>query len=367
MKERVTYFDGVRGLMALNVVLHHFTILFFPELYYVNQNCWWSKSPLAVLNNGNIAVQYFFVLSSFLLTCSMYTRHIDFEAVIKKVVSRYFRLIPMVFLATVLAYGLMKGGMMYHHMLKDYISNFDAISCFNNFTPSLGNLFTNIFLNTFINTNEYVSPFWTIKWEMIGYFVTLALLSLKEKKKIHIFVSVLVLGILYVFAQNVVPFVLGMLLAECMLERKDFFMKKISSQKMKWIVSTLSVFLMTVPQNYAGIHFWMKYFPGSPTIWRAIGICGGLIIVIFDAKIQKIFNAKLLQFLGRNSFGIYAVHWPIMLSVGCFCFVNLYSVLGYKLAALIELIPVLLITVCLAAVFTQMSDKVLKTTKVLFR
>lgn len=253
LKERLNYLDGIRGIMAVNVIFNHFTVLFFPQLYYVSYGGWWARSPLAVLNNGNIAVQYFFVLSAFLLTLKLYQIKITIFDMIKGVIKRYFRLLPMVALATLFAYGLMKVGFMYHLALENYIGHYESISAYNNFVPSLKGVLYNSFFKTFVESNDYVGPFWTIKWEISGCVLLFILLLLKEKKILFYVMSMLAMCVFYFKAQNLISFVLGMLLAVCFLKRNKFVDDKFARNRLLRIsVMLCSIYLMTAPQDWGG-------------------------------------------------------------------------------------------------------------------
>jgi len=71
---KLAYLEGIRGLMAFNVVLCHFICIYYPQMYFPDFEgvskgflCYFSTTPLSILINGNIAVQYFFVLTGFLV------------------------------------------------------------------------------------------------------------------------------------------------------------------------------------------------------------------------------------------------------------------------------------------------------------
>ncbi len=78
-QDRLEYLDGIRSLMAINVVLCHFVEVYYPQMYYQAYAesmggvlSWFASTPLSVLVNGNVAVQYFFVLTGFLVARSVF-------------------------------------------------------------------------------------------------------------------------------------------------------------------------------------------------------------------------------------------------------------------------------------------------------
>lgn len=79
-------------------------------------------------------------------------------------------------------------------------------------------------------------------------------------------------------------------------------------------------------------------------------------VVLVNKRVQGWFDNKLLLFLGRNSFGLYAVHWPVMLSAGCFVFLRLVNNFGYTIAAFMGLFITIGVSTFLAIVFSKITD-----------
>lgn len=103
-KERISFLDGMRGLMALNVVICHFVVGYYPQMYYWEDTqkfggflSLFATTPLSVLVIGDVAVRYFFVLSSFLIASSVYKNvETKTKEIGSLVLKRYFRMVVMV-------------------------------------------------------------------------------------------------------------------------------------------------------------------------------------------------------------------------------------------------------------------------------
>jgi peptidoglycan/LPS O-acetylase OafA/YrhL len=92
---RLTQLDGLRGVAALMVVFSHVTTLFRPQMYFGTEGggataqTWFAESPLFVTINGSFAVYIFFVLSGFVIAASADQHH---GSLLSTVVARVARL-----------------------------------------------------------------------------------------------------------------------------------------------------------------------------------------------------------------------------------------------------------------------------------
>ena len=99
-KTHLPYLEGLRGVMAVNVILSHFVIVYYPEMYFPEYAqdggllTLFAKTPLSIFVNGNIAVQFFFVLTGFLVCRSVILNDAERPSlIVEKFINRYFRLV----------------------------------------------------------------------------------------------------------------------------------------------------------------------------------------------------------------------------------------------------------------------------------
>lgn len=354
--QRLKYLDGIRGIMAIDVILHHFVIVFCPVLYYVQYGGCWAKSPFAILNNGNIAVQFFFVLSGFLIVAGNINHEVNVRFICRKMLERYFRLLPVIVAATIFSYTLMKMGFMFHLDLDGYVRQFEMVKQYNCFKPGIRDCLYNAFVKTFIDSNDYVGPFWTIKWEMEGYLLLLVLSLLRKKKSIYYAINGVIFVLLYFKAQNLMPFILGGGVAEMWIHGPDW-MRHILMGTLKSFIGLAGLYFMTVPQEYAGIHDILNDIPGSANVWRAIGVSIVMGIILYSPLLQHFLENKFILFLGKISFELYALHWPVILSLGSFVYLRELKKSGYTGALCETLCVVLTSSVVCAFVLHQILKK----------
>ncbi len=166
--QRIRYWDAFRGIACILVFSNHFAGIFFPELFFVTESSSrfakiWDGTPLNVLTNGNMAVQFFYCISAFLIARQVMEKK---ELALKP---RIFwnRLKKMYLLSTpaiVLSYIFAKTGL--------YTYKFE--------TSSLGLMHTFQFEHSFIDMSKeamkvgftgickYNPPLWTISRILLG-------------------------------------------------------------------------------------------------------------------------------------------------------------------------------------------------------
>lgn len=361
---RMKFFDGVRGLMAMIVIVHHFVIVFYPEYYWVEQGHPFAASPWAALVNGNVGVQYFFMLSGFLVIMKYREKVVTVGDVAKAFLKRYLRLVQIVFVGTFLAYILMKTGCMFHLKVASLLPSEKTLLGVNWFIPTLGNAIKVCFIDTFMSGNRYNGPFWTIVWEVKAYVFLTIISFLKNHKalflKIIYYLALLGYGYYAIeYQETLAASFMGAILAELWLlysaiERKPILLS--------WIykigAGCVGLLFATIPQKTAGIHYLLYAVPGGTNnIKRAFGIFLLCSVLLISPLLQRIFENKLFLFLGRMSDLLYGIHWPIILSVGCAIYYYTSDEFTYQLSTTLAFVGVVIVTILAAYLFSQFLNR----------
>ena len=361
--KKIRSLDGLRGLMTINVVLNHFIIVFFPAMFFLDFGStskfqvFYSKSPFAVLTNGNIAVQYFFVLSGFLVALSIFNskKRITPLLLLQKIYKRYLRLLPMIFISVFFAYLLMKYNLMFHLESMSYGINVSFIENYNNFTPNINTMLYDAFIGTYYKMSIYNGPFWTIKFEVLGYITSLISVALLKESKYRRLLYIVLAAVLYKSFIGIVPFIFGVFVADL------YFFSDVNTTFLsthynnylneKWfpILAFLDgLYLACVPNGWTGIHSWLSILPSfvNIIIVRAIGVAILIYAILRIDWLQKYLESEPLLRLGKISFSIYAFHWPIMLSLEHFLFLffleNNVTYFWSSLLSLIITMPIII-------------------------
>lgn len=378
MEKRIKWLDGIRGIMAVNVILNHFVCIYFPQMYFGEyaEKMWGGVvacSPLSALVNGSVAVIYFFILSGFLTAMSVFGTREKWSA--KKIIircgNRYLRLLPMVFMATLITAVFMSIGAMHHMAIAEKVTNTKFLSGFCNFSPTVSSVIYNSFCKTFLYSNDYVGPFWTIKFEFIGFIMSLLICVLLKEKKyrriLYPIIGIVVcrINVYYLF------FIFGILLADLYYYTdlnstyfSKYYFKIIKSKLFMMSFGIIGLFLFCFPTVSVGIYEILEKVPiVTGTVYRGIG-AAMLLYVIMNVKVlQRPFENRCIQWLGKVSFSTYSFHWLIMLSIEAYLFDIISRYMIYEVSAVVAFIltlPIIYVVSYLAWKYIEKSKYQIK-------
>ncbi|MFJ7729607.1 acyltransferase family protein, partial [Neobacillus sp. NPDC097160] len=208
MREKLNYLDGLRGLAAFIVVIHHYTNGFYPA-YGGNEI---AKSPISILYDGNFSVCVFFVLSGFVLS-GKYFKTKNPEVLIASATKRYFRLLFPVMFSIFLAYVFLRMNLFSYKDEVAGITGSGWLASFYNFDANFVEMLKQGLYKVFLfGEASYNTNLWTIYLEFFGSFLTFAFLALFGKLKKRYFVYII---LFYVFYQDYyLAFLLGVILSD---------------------------------------------------------------------------------------------------------------------------------------------------------
>lgn len=383
-KNKLQYLDGMRGLMAINVILCHFVCVYFPQMYFeatakesLGVLSLFATTPLTAAVNGNIAVMYFMALTGFLVGMRTFTkRSRGIRAFVKKSISRYTRLLPVVLLATLATYMMMVCNLQKHLSITDSAVNMSFLQEYCNFTPNIKSLLNNIFVKPFWNGSDYIGPFWTIKYEFLGYILTLFLaMTLKDNKYrriLYVGAAMLIMGLTVMNVPLVdmlyVVLIMGLFVADLVFNPAQTILSKYYDKLLKTKTCLIGCYITGIyfsccTMFSTPLYSWWFAIPlVSKTLLRGLGMAI-LIFAFTQTKwVQKVLSWKPFLVLGACSFETYAMHWPLMLSLEAFLFITLRKSLPYNAAALLSLLltlPVIYLVSYFMHILVSKSQKAL--------
>jgi len=301
--------DALRGIAALWVVAMHFQTLIKEKHSFA------FPFPLDwIISHGEVGVSIFFVLSGFVIAYSLRSTHLSWGAIGKFFVRRSLRLDPPYWAALFLLLGLILIGSMALGKGAEYL-------------PSQSELFLNMaYLQSIVQVPTILPVSWTLCLEFQFYLVLA--LCLKGAQ-----------GFNRRFGKA--PFnydLLALFFPSCLFLISLFFASHLQIE---------------LPLKGTFIPFWYSFYLGCLLGWVLTGalserhyvialaalllfyaagdneqlIVTGFIslCIYYCIKADKLYclNWNWLQYLGRTSYSLYLIHWPIgikMISLLAFLF-----------------------------------------------
>jgi peptidoglycan/LPS O-acetylase OafA/YrhL len=199
---------------------------------------------------------------------------------------------------------------------------------------------------TFFTGDNYYDPvLWTMQFEMAGSVVSLLLapILLNAPRALGLIVAILVAAGLYALDPRLVGFVVGTCFAWWLQEPAPSLTPRQAA-----LMITLSLLLLGIPWNgavgdYAPLAMVLPSNDVVPLLWDA-GSCLLIGAVLGCRRIEALLSTRLAVLLGRISFPVYLVHFPILCSLGSWIYVRALVQYGNKVAVVAAVIATLAAT-----------------------
>ena len=332
-RERLVYLEAMRGIAALVVVAMHFCYAYDDSVFFPNAgDRRWYGMPWFVVINGSAAVQFFFLLSGYVLALAPLRRNSG-RTLATSVLKRWPRLAGPVVVAILCSY-VARRLHLFHYAAASVITGSEWLRTFAaaidpNHPPDFGlhAALAQGLWRTFLYGDFYFdSVLWTMSWEFYGSLIVFALVAglLVVRFRVLQFAVVLVAGYFVLFWNPYYfEFVLGAGLA--------WLWVRVPFALPRWLAMgliALGIFLL-------GYHSPIDAYAWMPsTMVPPLGI--GAALVVFAAgrcvTVLRHLEGRTGALLGRYSFPIYLTHTLVIMSVGMLVFTRLYPLLGKPLA-----------------------------------
>ncbi len=359
--------DGLRGVAAMNVVLCHFLIALYP-LGFINLypgaadqraapswvDAFLSTPLLSIFWNGNFAVCVFFVLSGYVLT-KPFVEHGDLLSMKLRAARRYFRLCVPILGSVLLSYTLLRLGLKQSGQLAP-ITHSAWLTQFWNFDPSIGDaLRQGVYGAIFTGQSTYTPILWTMKIEFIGSMLVFGFRALNVGERDGC-INLLIFGCaLIAFFPDEWMLYLGFMAGSYLGAIQD---------KQPTILVAGAICMAII---FGGFDF-SKWFAFSralslpPAAMKHFMNTIGAIALLYAVKagcFDIALKSRPAQFLGRISYAVYLVHFPILLSLTSWLFIVLYTHahIGYGEAAVIDLALTITTVLIVSSAFQASFDR----------
>ncbi len=355
--KKLAYLDGLKGIGCVLVFMTHFVFAFYYGMYHYepeschlpgNLDIWIGKSPLNLLFNGNTAVRLFLVLSGYLL-CRTYFLTKDKGRLLNSAKKRYLRLMPAVLVVNVAVFVLMCLGLYRNNEAALLAGSKEWFAGFNMFAPSVwGMLKESLYGCYLFGSNDYNGVLWTMQILFVGAYIDYALAYVcGEKKWRWICYGILTVVLL---RTDYLSIFLGYVLCDFM--HTDWKWKEvcIKSQILNGMLGVVGLYFMAYPSagfGYEGTIWGILPFV-FVNYYHILGVLCFVFAVLNLQGLQKFFARKGFLYLGRISYSLYLIHFPVIATLGAWFFLTFEGKIGYNLTCLLNLMLISVVTVVLS-------------------
>lgn len=290
MKQKLPYLESLRGLAAVSVSLLHF-----------------SSAPIITetvfIRNAEMMVDFFFVLSGFVIAYTYLDRIVDRASLIDFQTRRLWRLYPL-HLVCLLAFLGLEGA---QYAFESLTGSTGAQPAFSRNTP--GAFLSNLFLVQpfFEQDLTFNFPSWSISSEFFTYFAFGLLVLSPTRIRLPAFVAVAVLSAVVLNVSDGIVQTQELALVRCMY---SFFVGVLTYLALKPVIGghhgwrlagpllVVSVVLICLPQ----------YFPKLllPLVFAAC--IAALVLEDNGSVVKRWLSGRRVVYLGTISYGVYMLH-----------------------------------------------------------
>jgi peptidoglycan/LPS O-acetylase OafA/YrhL len=328
---KVQYLEGLRGIAAMQVVLLHFVTGFMP---YTAEHAW---PPLRILFDGHTAVYVFFLISGTVLTPS-FARPGPFIAKFGK---RIVRLAIPVAAAAAIA-TLLIAAMPHAHGTAAALTGSKWLAMDSSGAPTFEHLAREIGLDSLLlgyreatlfmplanlltpMKRSLDAPFWSLHLELYGSLLVLCLVTLRAwSPRLHL-IAIAACAIAF-GTHPMFLFVMGHLLPP----------RPTSASKgtcgallllLGLLMSATKTWPILEPAHAFLLHTELASAPSLFQFQSQLAAIALFLGVRHSPFLWPALQSTPFRHLGRLSFGIYLLHFPILFTVICLAFTVLPSV-----------------------------------------
>lgn len=338
MDEKKNCLEGIRAIACIGVLLCHFRGAFIPNrVIPIIDN-----TPLRIMTAGNPMVRIMFVISGFVISYK-YFRDKQYNDILVDVTKRWFRLFPAILFANIFVCLMMKCGFMYNFEASEMVGSQNFLGSFNQFTPSFSDAIIEGLFTTFLDgSSVYIGPLWSMVYEFMG---TLLILSAIAVFKGHYTRFIFYLIQLMFFNSYYNYLIIGMLICDI------YFNSGICHKlKSKQLLNNILCIL-------AAIVICMISIENGDKIIRVIyGVALMLFFVtlLHSKMMDKILGNTFMCGIGKLSFAIYIVHWPVIESFSSFYYIKMMKILGnYRVVVVTDFLLTVVIVLLVSIFVTK--------------
>lgn len=336
--QREGYLDGMKGLACLFILLGHFTGIYKYAENASQIDSWFvrilTEGPVSIFTAESFWLYLFFVISGYLLIISTPRKIRDF---LVKCTKRILRLAIPIWGTAIFIFVIQNTIGFYNHSVQAIVQNTWLTHLYGSHLTVL-DILKEPFFVLILGTSKFNSPFWCLRDMLISSFLIYGVGWICKSKKTET-IAVCVLTVLAAITGRSI--IMACLCGSC----ARLLREKAEIQNKKNIMVLAGLLLPLVA-------FW-----SGNSVFTSIAFASFLIAVPQVERMKSIFECKLVKRLGAVSFGIYALHWPIINSIGLRIIVMSTNKMRADMMMIASLLCCSLITLVLATIFKITVEK----------
>ena len=254
---KIKWIEGLRGIAAIAVILHHLLLAFYPAHYSgvgtdskfsttFPLDVYYQQSPFGFLTNGNFMVCLFFTISGYVLSLPYFSKN-NISFLLRGMSKRFIRLYLPVLFSTIVSILLIESNWLFHKELRQITHSFWLYDLWNQKMQMIDYLRLIVYEVMFQGKSQLNTVYWTISIELIGSYLIYGFLLVTHRLKFKILLlGALVVPTIYI-SESYITFLFGAILSFCSLRISKI--PKSLQFPLGTIFFILGLFLGGVPSN----------------------------------------------------------------------------------------------------------------------
>lgn len=322
--KRLNYIDGLKGWCAVSVCILHFQLMFvingyigwkcLPEAVLNPFEYYFKWFPYSILTNNSFPLYIFFALISFIVSYT-FLKNKNEDKLKQKIVMRYFRFMPLVFITCFVAYLLLTFKLCPFEEFYNITGNTWGYARLEESYTFLDMLKIGFFTSFFEGT-QLVSPFWCLHYIFLGSMLSFMMILLYTKVDNKIIFFGFAILMFYFVDQNYLAFIIGLIAG--ILANKEYSMSKVNGALLVAAGCILGLFPPVLLPSFINV----------VTLY-ALG--AGFVIVGIHCSFSnnRLLCNKFAEFLGKESLALIVWQFLIMQSLNTYLY-NYFFRAGMK-------------------------------------
>ncbi len=347
--KKLDYIDGMKGIGAIMVYFCHFVYAFYYGAYSLSPEHVHTRSgielvlgrtPLNFFYNGNTAVCIFLVLSGFVL-CLSYFKTKEQRRLREGAIKRYFRLMPMILAVNVMIFILMSLGLYRNRETAVITGSIAWFGGFNQFEPDFFGMLKESLAGCFIwGSNDYNGVLWTIPYLFLGALVVYLAVFLAGENRLRYFAYGVMLLVSLKTDIYFAGIFSGLFLCDFFMTQDKWMALYRKRPAVPVLVFLLGFYLSSYPSFGASMEGTVYGLlpPAYTVIYHMAGAVFLTAGVLGSERLKRFFSWKPFVYLGKISFSLYLIHFPVIAVFSCRFFLSTWERLGYHPAAGIDFV-----------------------------